>query len=117
MKRLFFSAILGSALVACGAHDTIDEHPCPSGGTTLTYDNFGKGFLDRWCQDCHGEKASPRNGAPPDYVFGSREDAIAHRGRIFAKAAGDNMSMPPGNGGPSADERAKLADWLACGAP
>lgn len=116
MKWLFLSLILATVL-GCGAHDTIDEHPCPSGGTTLTYDNFGKGFLDRWCQECHGEKASPRNGAPPDYVFGSREEASAHKDRIFAKAAGDNMSMPPGTGGPSLDERQKLADWLACGAP
>lgn len=116
MKWLFLSLIL-AALVGCGAHDTIDTHPCPSGGTTLTYGNFGKGFLDRWCQECHAEKASPRNGAPPDYTFGSREEASAHKDRIFAKAAGDNMSMPPGTRGPSPDEREKLADWLACGAP
>ena len=36
--------------------------------------------------------------------------------RIFANAAADNASMPPGPDGPSRKERDDLADWLACGA-
>lgn len=116
MKCLFLGLILAGS-VGCASRATIDEHPCPTGGTALSYDNFGKGFLDRWCQECHADKAGERNGAPPSYAFGSREDASAHRDRIFAKAAGSNMSMPPGTGGPSAEERQMLADWLACGAP
>lgn len=116
MKCLFWSLILATS-VGCGSRVTIDEHPCPTGGTSFTYDNFGKGFLDRWCQECHAAKARERNGAPPSYAFGSRDDASAHRDRIFAKAAADNTSMPPGTAGPSPEERRMLADWLACGAP
>jgi hypothetical protein len=37
--------------------------------------------------------------------------------RIFARAAGDNTSMPPGPDDPPEAERAMLAEWLACGAP
>ena len=116
MKCLFLSVIL-AASVGCGSRVTIDEHPCLPGGTTLTYDNFGKGFLDRWCQGCHAAKAPERNGAPSAYAFGSRDEASVHRDRIFAKAAAVNTSMPPGPAGPSPEERQMLADWLACGAP
>lgn len=104
-------------LVACAAQDTtLDEHPCPPEGTTLTYDNFGKGFLDRYCQVCHGKPTADRNGAPTDVTFRNVDDVARWRERIFARAAADNTTMPPGPDDPPADERADLADWLACGA-
>lgn len=104
--------------VACGgAGETIDQHPCPQGGTTLTYDNFGKAFLDGWCQSCHGSNSDNRNGAPGSYTFDTRDQAFKWRARIFARAADDNSSMPLGPHGPSSEDRKKLGDWLACGAP
>ena len=45
------------ALVACVAAcagESIDDHPCPPGGTTLTYESFGEGFFEAWCVRCHG---------------------------------------------------------------
>ena len=44
-------------------------------------------------------------------------DVRRFRDRIFARAAIDNDSMPPGPDDPSLQERIMLADWLTCGAP
>jgi uncharacterized membrane protein len=109
---------LGLAVAAgCAERMTIDEHPCPPGGTELTYDNFGEAFLTGWCQTCHGAPDPERHGAPDGYDFGTPEDVRRWRARIFARAAAINTSMPPGPDDPSAEERDMLADWLACGAP
>lgn len=103
------------AVTHCG-YESIDEHACPS-GSTLTYESFGRGFLDGYCQTCHGQVGPARNGAPGGYNFGTAEDARAWKERIFARAAADNTTMPPGPDDPPAEARASLADWLACGAP
>ena len=104
-------------LFACSAGDTIDQHPCPSGGTPLTYENFGQAFMNQWCEPCHAGSAPARNGAPPAYTFDTEPEVAHWKDRIFARAADDNTSMPPGPDGPPSDERHKLGDWLACGAP
>lgn len=113
-------ALAGAALTAsvgCGAPETLDDHPCPPGGTSLTYESFGKGFMDAYCQSCHAAHATERYGAPGGYAFDTADDVRRLRARIFVRAAGANVSMPPGPNDPSAAERDKLADWLACGAP
>jgi uncharacterized membrane protein len=127
MARRQLSSLISAALVvgavglalaasACAKITTIDEYDCAKTGTTLTYDNFGKGFLDRHCQSCHGAPANGRNGAPASFDFHTREDAFAHKDRIFARAAEDNATMPPGPDDPPPAERDQLAEWLACGA-
>ncbi len=124
MARREFSSLIGAVIVACATataaacskDTTIDEYECPNGGTALTYDNFGKGFLDAHCQKCHGKPTSDRNGAPASFDFHTEEDARIHRDRIFARAAADNVTMPPGPDDPPAGERYQLAEWLACGA-
>jgi uncharacterized membrane protein len=103
-------------LLACGG-TSIEERPCPPGGTTLTYESFGRPFLDQWCQHCHGASSHDRHGAPSSYTFGSREEVLRHKARIFARAADDNRSMPTGPDGPSDEARTRLGEWLACGAP
>lgn len=116
VARLTMAISATVMLTSCGL-TTIDEHPCPPEGTTLTYESFGRQFLDQYCQRCHGAVGPNREGAPSAYDFGSAEDARAWRERIFARSALDNTSMPPGPDDPPDAERAKLADWLACGAP
>lgn len=118
MARRELSALIVAALVgsACAKNTTIDEYACPKEGTALTYDNFGKGFLDAHCQSCHGQPTRDRNGAPASLDFHSQSDALAHKERIFARAAADNVTMPPGPDDPPTDERYQLAEWLACGA-
>ncbi len=85
---------------------------CPSEGTPLTYGNFGRPFFATHCVRCHGG-ADTFGGVALTTV-----DAIrARRDQVYANAAGDNMSMPPGPDGPAVGERQDLAIWLACGAP
>lgn len=114
MKR----ALLGLALASLScAYTSIDEHPCPPGGTTLTYANFGADFMNRYCQSCHGSTSVDRRGAPGKSIFDTAEQVRRHRDRIFVRSAAGNDSMPPGPDDPSREARDRLADWLACGAP
>jgi uncharacterized membrane protein len=110
------AAIIAAAASACSSGDTIDTHPCPTGGTTLTYASFGQPFLDQWCERCHAASAPSRNGAPPNVTFDTHDDVLKWRDRIFARAADHNSSMPPGPDGPPDADRQRLADWLSCGA-
>lgn len=112
-KALLVWALLGAA---CGV-DTLEETTCPPEGTTLTYTSFGQSFLSAHCQRCHGGAGPAREGAPAAYDFGTAEDARAWKERIYARSAANNTTMPPGPDDPSEEERTKLAEWLACGAP
>lgn len=95
----------------------IDQYPCPDTGTQLTYASFGASYLDANCNRCHSASAGARHGAPERYRFDTLADVRAHAARIFVRAAGPNTTMPPGPDDPPADERDRLAEWLACGAP
>lgn len=108
--------VFGAVLAAC-PYTTIEQHPCPPGGTSLTYANFGAEFMNRYCQGCHGSAALERAGAPGEYIFDTVEQIQRHRARIFVRAAATNDSMPPGPDDPPFTERQRLAEWLACGAP
>ncbi len=120
MGRARLLALIAVLTVQAGCKETtIEDRPCPPGGTQLTYESFGKGFLDNHCQGCHGVRSATedRKGAPSGYDFGSADDARRWRSRIFSRAAADNTTMPPGPDDPPELEREKLAEWLACGAP
>lgn len=109
--------VIALVLTACVDVDTLDDYPCPDGGTTLDYASFGEPFLERWCNSCHSAPEGSRQGAPSDVRFDSVSDVRRWRERIFERAALGNDSMPPGTGDPPAEERRRLAEWLACGAP
>jgi uncharacterized membrane protein len=106
---------LGAA--ACVDTTTLDDYPCPPGGTQLTYASFGAAFLDSYCQRCHATAAGERHGAPAAYAFDDLAQVRRHASRVFARSAADNTTMPPGPDDPPAAERERLAQWLACGAP
>lgn len=105
------------AMAACSGPAKLDERACPPSGTDLTYESFGKPFLNANCQNCHGQHGSAREGAPIDCRFDTREDIERWKDRIFVRAADDNDTMPIGPDDIPAEERQKLGDWLACGAP
>ena len=109
-------AVLFALLSGC-VYETIDQYPCPTGGTTLTYANFGQEFMNTWCQPCHGSNAENRHGAPGEFIFDTDAQIQLHADRIFVRAAASNDSMPPGPDGPPRPQRDQLAEWLACGAP
>src|SRR5438132_386750 len=104
--------VLLLALTAC-KETTIDDVSCPTAGTKLTYENFGRSFIDANCQKCHGQASSDRNGAPSSFDFGTLSSIREHKARIFSRAAADNTTMPPGPDDPPRDQRDQLAEWLA----
>jgi uncharacterized membrane protein len=118
LRRPILALILPLALVA-GVHcgDRLEDQACPDVGTDLTYDNFGQAFFSAHCNECHAAVVKDRQGAPPSFVFDTREQIVDHIDRIFVRSAGDNTSMPPGPDDPPEEERAALAEWLACDAP
>jgi len=115
-KALTLAAALALAASGCTVLELADE-PCPSGGTTLTYSNFGQAFFAANCDGCHAQETGDRRGAPESYAFDTVDEIRRHEERIFARAAGPNDSMPPGPDDPPREDRDKLAEWLACGAP
>lgn len=102
------------SLAACGGDDGEDGLPaCPEGGTELTYDNFGQAFFATHCTDCHSVGSG--QGEAENKPFETLADIQAEAEAIYGQAGGANDIMPPG-GGPTAEERDKLTEWLSCGA-
>jgi hypothetical protein len=104
-------------LAGCGQWTELSEVSCPPEGTDLSYTNWAGGFFAEHCNSCHSVSSVDRRGAPIAYVFDTHDQVYALRERIFLRAAGDNTSMPPGPDDPSAEERDRLAEWIACDAP
>lgn len=111
MSRLLFLIACAAIAAGCQAR-TLEDTPCPPAGTTLTYESFGEPFFNAYCNGCHGGAQGYSS-----LTFGSVERIRASRERIFVTAAGDNVSMPPGPDDPPEQDRERLAEWLACGAP
>lgn len=104
MNRLLLALSLLVTVSACGGSNAT----CPSTGTTLTYANFGQGFMSSYCTSCHG-----RSGG---LSLSSQAAVTAHAGSVDSVVT--YGSMPPrGAASPSAAEVAQLQEWLACGAP
>lgn len=101
----------GSA-AACKNTGEATGATCPTGGTTLTYDNFGKAFMATYCNDCHSGHDSPSL----DTVALIRANASDIDRTSAAGPNATNTVMPEDGSVPSA-ERTKLGEWLACGAP
>ena len=105
--------------VACGNKDAGET----GGGAwshcdrtpALTWDNFGKGYMDKHCNGCHSSiiDREQRQGAPVGIDFNTYEGVITFADRVDARATGDAPTMPPG-GGPGVEEVARLEEWLAC---
>jgi uncharacterized membrane protein len=104
------------ALAGCNLEE-IGDVACPTGGTKLTYENFGRAFFAGNCDSCHSAQTGDRQGAPAEFAFDTVAQVRQHKDRIFARSAGPNDSMPIGPNDPPREERDKLAEWLACGAP
>ena len=121
-------------LVACGPSPTPTGAVCPDPDPyTLTWDSFGRDFMTRYCTWCHDSSLpySMRNGAPIYHDFDTLEGVRGVINHIDEQSGfgpeAQNTLMPPPEcpsvkGGsldtncakPTADERQKLAIWLAC---
>lgn len=102
-------SLMGCAVGGADSDTTCDRLP------PLSYDNFGAGLLELHCTGCHGSlvPTERREGAPSNVNFDTYEGVLTWADRIEARAVPDGADMPPG-GGPSADERALLGEWLDC---
>jgi hypothetical protein len=95
---------------------------CPT-NSTLTYDNFGKDFMTKYCLRCHSSKVTgaARMMAPADHNFDTQAEIALLTEHIdqYAAAgpASTNVKMPLNGTKPTLDERKKLGEWLACEAP
>lgn len=118
MKYLLLSVVLA----ACGSEGGPTGTVCPQ-ASTLTYDNFGKQFMDTYCIRCHSSAltGNDRFGAPRGHDYDTLAGVQAMPEHIDeTSAAGPdavNTAMPPGAPFPSESERRQLGEWLACGAP
>lgn len=100
-----------------GPPSVIEGRACPP-DSFVTADNFGMPLMLSHCNGCHSAALpeAMRQGAPLMVDFDTVEDVRDHAEAIYTWAADDHEAMPP-VGGPSAQERVWLGDWLACGSP
>ncbi|HEY8377484.1 MAG TPA: hypothetical protein VIK91_13405 [Nannocystis sp.] len=123
--RLWMTVILALTLApACEG----EEEATPSGAvcpndSTLMWENFGQAFMTTYCTRCHATTltGAARQGAPGDHNFEAVELVREQAEHIdWTAAAGPdrvNTAMPIGAPTPTEEERRKLGEWLACGAP
>jgi len=119
---------LAMALVLVAGCDGGEEEGTPSGAvcpedSSLTWDNFARPFMDSYCTRCHSTTltGASRQGAPNDHNFDSAEQVRQELDHTDEQAAAGpdsvNVLMPIGGPKPTEEERRKLGEWLACGAP
>lgn len=120
--------VLGSQMGhgGCGGDDDVfgppTESTCPE-GSTLTYNNFGKNFMTKYCTRCHSSElmGEDRQGAPTfhdfDTLYGIRAVSNHIDETTAAGPAAINDGMPVDGPSPTKDERYQLGEWIACGMP
>jgi len=124
--RPLIAALCGAtALVLAGCGES-DSGPtgatCPQ-GSTLTAQNFGNAFMDQYCTRCHSSTltGAARQDAPVGMDFDTLDGVHANAQAIDEEAGSGpkrtNTAMPPNGTSPTTEERQKLSEWLACGAP
>lgn len=122
MKALVLLAVLG-ACTPDPIYGPPTESVCPTGGTTLTYANFGQPFMESYCLRCHDQalKGAARHGAPTfhdfDTLFGIKAVAEHIDETTAAGPAATNDGMPNDGKKPTLEERKQLGEWIACGMP
>ena len=111
--RRWISIAICALVTACGEKEPLDTADLCSDVPTVTWNNFGHGFVLENCQGCHASTTPNRYGAPEEVYFDTVEDAWTWSQRMLIRSTGDNPTMPP-NGGVDVDERTKLEWWLLC---
>ncbi|MET0286064.1 MAG: hypothetical protein ABW352_16405 [Polyangiales bacterium] len=98
---------------AGGDSGTADAGAC----ATLTYDAFGKAFLEKYCSSCHAasKMGSARMGAPANRIYDTLAQVKSGKA-LLQKEVVDDKSMPFGGAlKPTNAERTQFGAWLACG--
>lgn len=116
LRTLRLASILVAALglAACGSGPgNSTGSTCPT-ASTLTYANFGQNFMQTHCLSCHS--ASGPESPKLDTVQQIRAASSDIDKSAAAGPNGVNTYMPE-SGSVTDDDRRKLGEWLACGAP
>lgn len=114
---LSLAALLGACDSQGGGEPTMST--CPQ-GSTLTYDNFARAFMESYCTRCHSSTLTgdARMGAPAFHDFDSEQGILNVADHVDEYAAAGptviNRVMPPSGATPSDAERRQLGEWLAC---
>jgi hypothetical protein len=128
------SAIVGVFLgvLACSEADPAEPRRLPSSSTgatcpstsTITYEGWALPFFESYCLRCHSVTRTAQDdrhgatlGANWDDLNSVRDFADEIDAFAAAGPKGVNAEMPPSGPFPTTDERRKLGEWLACGAP
>jgi len=93
-----------SACVTC-------DSPCES-PLGVTWESFGQGFFQTYCNACHSSTTEVRNGAPEGVDFDQASVTAAFEERIRVRVLEDS-TMPVG-GGVRAVDLVLLEDLLVC---
>ncbi len=115
----FVTIILAIALLGgCQQQESTSAEDQPIGTCgqdlpVLSWESFGQGFFEAYCQGCHSSNVSDRRGAPPGITFDSEDAALASSAAITSSTLSEAPTMPPGGGVPD-DERALLTAYLRC---
>ncbi|MDY7227533.1 hypothetical protein [Hyalangium rubrum] len=104
-------------------HEGSSGATCPSAGAPTAQD-FGSAFMERYCLSCHSASLTgrARRDAPEGMNFDTLEEVRRQAAAIDSHAAagpnGVHSAMPPvSTPQPTRQERERLGQWLACGAP
>lgn len=131
---LWAALVLAVDCFGCSGDDSPPNQPasalttgskCPDPASpSVTYRSWAQGFFESYCTRCHSSTLvtnSERSGATPHANWDDLPTIKAYASEIDADAAGGpngiNRVMPPSDPRPSDDDRSKLGEWLACGAP
>lgn len=104
--------LLVAAVLCVAIHASGEEQPAKE--CEVTYDNFGKGFLDTYCLQCHvsTKKGFARRGAPKGLDWDDISAIAKEAGEMVEEV--EEGKMPPKDPKPSAGEIAKFKSWLKC---
>jgi len=136
MRRKLFAILVAASLPAlmghgegCGSGDeeatalgALTGATCPD-RSTLTYETFGRNFMESYCTRCHSSTLSgeERRGAPLYHDFDTPigiQGVADHIDQMAGSGpSATNTQMPPVGATPTMQERQLLSEWLACGAP
>lgn len=131
--RMFTKMVLATTLLAsqmghgvggCCSEESVigprTQSVCPP-TPTLTYENFGKPFMESYCLECHAKDklGDARQGAPEFHDFETPGEIRIHAEHIDETSASGpaatNEGMPPANNPkPSLAERQMLGEYLQC---
>lgn len=111
------AALTAFALASCAGDEPAfaPELPLQDCGD-LVWERDVVGFFENWCAPCHSANIVPpwRQGAPESVNLETLAGVRMWAGRVQVTALGDDPRMPPA-GGPSAEDRALVEQWLQCG--